>query len=76
LTQKGSKRVAAILARRRALLTDLFKHAGSTEELKSFVRVAERMLKSLTVDTAQLYRNCRLCDFAACHNCPVADAVR
>lgn len=76
LTEAGSRRRAAILARRsesvRALLEVL-----APEERRLLDGIASKLLAGMTTDRARAYALCRLCDEAVCEaggGCPVEQA--
>lgn len=75
LTDTGRARADHVLVARNAAL-QVACAALSSNERAALEAVCEKMLASLVADRVDLYRTCRLCDFAACSACPVAEAAR
>jgi MarR family transcriptional regulator, negative regulator of the multidrug operon emrRAB len=74
LTAAGERMLDALLAVRRAALTELLDPL-SDAELTQLSGLLERLLAARTSDRAALERLCRLCDRPACAACPVGRAL-
>jgi len=70
LTPKGQETCTAILAARQGTLSRALA-ALSEEEREVFGRLAEKMLRAALRGEDHAYAVCRLCDPAACTDCPV-----
>lgn len=75
LTETGAALVETTLERREAALRQALEGAFDPAERRVFETLSEKLLGSLTASRNDLYRICRLCDFAACPDCPVAEAI-
>jgi hypothetical protein len=75
LTEAGHFRAQAALIRREALLASWLAPLD-LDERTALAAIADKLLGRRVRDRRDLYRICRLCDFASCPNCPVAEAVR
>ena len=70
LTGQGAQSLGNILSARGQALDRAL--AGlSRSERKTFGRLAEKMLRNLLLCEDHAYATCRLCDAAACTDCPV-----
>jgi DNA-binding MarR family transcriptional regulator len=70
LTGQGAQALGTILSARGAALDRAL--VGLTpSERKTFGRLAEKMLRNLLLGEDHAYATCRLCDAAACTDCPV-----
>ena len=75
LTGEGAAHANELLRKRNASLLRLMNEALDPAEQQTLSRLAEKLLHVMTGDRDDLYRICRLCDFEACPDCPVAAAV-
>jgi len=75
LTPRGSELAADVLRRRADALEAALARAFTPAERQVLGAMLARLLAALTGDADDLYRICRLCDFAACPACPVAEAA-
>lgn len=76
LTRAGEQAAAVALQLRSSVLSPVLSSALSSEDQETFTRLAELILSSLTSRPTDLFKICRLCDFDACSDCPVAGALR
>ena len=74
LTKSGEEKCAAILAVRQQRISCALK-VLDPHELEALGKIAEKLLKSQVHNLDEAYCVCRLCDAAACVNCPVAAAL-
>lgn len=75
LTTEGAAVCQRILDQRGQALATALGAALNEDEREALGQLMERLLASLTKQSDDLYRICRLCDFEACPACPVAGAV-
>jgi MarR family transcriptional regulator, negative regulator of the multidrug operon emrRAB len=73
LTAAGERVVEELLARRRAVLTELLEPL-SVPERATLEGLLEKLLAARTADRGDLERLCRLCERRVCRRCPVAAA--
>lgn len=73
ITEKGLEQVDRFLGRRDELVRQMLDAALDPEEQLAFATLAGRVLAAATNSSDDLYRICRLCDFSACRECPVAE---
>lgn len=74
LTSRGAAAVEAVLSRRADALHDLMQGALSAVEQATLADLTGKLLFAATTGPNDLYRICRLCEFDACPDCPVAAA--
>jgi DNA-binding MarR family transcriptional regulator len=76
LEPKGRRAARAMLSARAAVL-DQALGALSTDDCRTFERIAEQLLKALTPDPDVADHTCRMCDERACplSSCPVECAI-
>jgi DNA-binding MarR family transcriptional regulator len=74
LTDLGRRRCDAILGARDGVLSRGLAALGS-DEVVLLAGLAERLLRAAVTDEAGAYRVCRLCNFAACTECPVDNTL-
>jgi MarR family transcriptional repressor of emrRAB len=70
LTGQGAQALGEILSARGASLHRALV-ALTPSERRTFGRLAEKMLRNLLLGEDHAYATCRLCDAAACTDCPV-----
>ena len=75
LTEAGQARCRAILARRQGALTDALATLDEADR-QALGRIADTLLGVLPTGVTDAYRICRLCDPAACADCPVEASGR
>ena len=75
LTAKGCGIVDQILAGREAALVEVLSRHLNAADRDALADIASRLLAALTIGGPDLDRICRLCDFASCADCPVAESA-
>jgi DNA-binding MarR family transcriptional regulator len=75
LTDAGERSSAAILGARQERLARALDTLDAPER-ETFGRLTEKLLGGLIQDLDHAYSVCRLCDSAACTDCPVDGALR
>jgi MarR family transcriptional regulator, negative regulator of the multidrug operon emrRAB len=73
LTAAGEAITGDLLARRRAVLTELLEPLTAAEH-RRLEALLEKLLAARTRERADLERLCRLCERRVCERCPVAAA--
>lgn len=74
LTPAGSVSCASVLAARQERVSQILEVLDPAER-EILERITEKLLSNMVKDLDHAYSMCRLCDAAACMNCPVADAL-
>jgi len=74
LTPAGNATCASVLAARQTRVADALELLDPTER-EILGRLTEKLLKGLVKDLDHAYSVCRLCDAAACPDCPVEGAL-
>lgn len=75
LTPRGSDLAVEVLGKRAQALDAALAQTFTEIERQALGEMMGRLLAVLTNNSDDLYRICRLCDFAACPSCPVAGAL-